>query len=112
MEIITSSRELTKQEKYFLTKAQNIQKMSAVKNQRVEMDLWCIYQDLNQDGEEQRIFSMRTPEGEVYATNSPSFLRTFEDILDCFDVEDIKALQILPGTSKAGREFLTCVYAD
>lgn len=112
MEIIQSARELTKQEKYFLTKAQNIQKMSAVKGQRVDMDLWVMYSDVNQEGEEQEVFALRTPEGEVYATNSPSFIRTFRDILDCFEVEDIKALQILPGTSKAGREFLTCVYAD
>lgn len=112
MEIINSSKELTKAERYYLTKAQNIKKMSLVKNQRIDLAMWCLYEDTNMDGEVQTIFSCQTPEGETYATNSPSFVRCFNDILECFDAGDIKALRIEPSTSKAGREFLTCVYAE
>ena len=112
MEIINSSKELNKAEKYFLTKAQNIKKMSLVKGQKLDLSVWCLYEDTNMKGEVQTIFSCMTPEGEVYATNSPSFVRCFGDILECFSKEDVTSIQILPGTSKAGREFLTCVYAE
>lgn len=111
MNIINQSRELTKQETYFLTKAQNILKMSALKGQTVDISMWVIYEDVNQKGEPQTVFSLMTPEHEVYATNSPSFVRCFTDILECFDPEEINRIQVISGTSNAGREFLTCVYA-
>ena len=111
MNVLKESKELTKQELYFLTKAQNIQKMSLLKGQRVDLESWLIYEDTNMDGEDQIIFSCMTPEHEVYATNSASFIRAFYDILDCFDPADIHSVDIISRTSKNNREFLTCVYA-
>ena len=112
MELVTTSKELDKKELYFLTKAQNAQKMSKITGQTIEMEYWAIYQDKNQEGEEQTIFSCRTPEGEIYATNSDSFIRCINDMLDCFDPEEIKTIQIIEGESKAGRKFITCVYVE
>ena len=57
MELVTTSKELDKKELYFLTKAQNAQKMSKITGQTIEMEYWAIYQDKNQEGEEQTIFS-------------------------------------------------------
>ena len=111
MNIINKSRELTKAEIYFLTKAQNIQKMSVLKGQRIDLSAWIIYDDTNMDGEDQTIFSCVTPENEVYATNSASFINAFNDILDCFDSSEIHKLDVIARTSKNNREFLTCVYA-
>lgn len=111
MNILKESKELTKAELYFLTKAQSIQKMSVLKGQRVDLSMWAIYEDTNMDGEDQTIFSCMTPEKEVYATNSQSFIRAFYDILDCFDPEDIHSIDIIARTSKNNREFLTCVFA-
>ncbi len=111
MTILNQSRDLTKEETYFLSKAQNIRKMSSIKGQTVDIMIWIMYEDVNQKGEPQTIFSFMTPEREVYATNSQSFIRSFNDILDCFEKEDIKRIQVVPGLSNAGREFLTCVYA-
>ena len=112
MDIINKSRELTNQEIYFLTKARDIQKMQTAVDQRLEMESWIIYTDVNSNGENNDIFSLRTPEGESFATNSPSFIKAFLDILDCFDREDIHSIKVCHGTSKAGRKYLYCVYVD
>lgn len=111
MEIITASKELSKEEKYFLTKAQDVMKMRDAVDSTVELECWCIYTDTNKDGEEVELFSMRTVDGETYATNSGTFIEAFKDILDIFTPEEITKLKIMSGQSKNGRQFVTCAYA-
>lgn len=111
MTITKTSRELTSAEQYFLTKAQDVQKMQNAVGTTLDVSYWCIYNDTTVDGEDRELFSVMTPEGEAYATNSPSFLRSFYDILDCFSPEEIHTIKIEQGTSKAGRKYLYCVYS-
>ena len=82
MEFLATNKELTKEEKYFLTKAQDVQKMTEAVDQILDLTAWAIYTDVNADGEEVELFSMRTVDGETYATNSATFIRAFRDILD------------------------------
>lgn len=112
MNITKTSRELTNKEQYLLTKAQNVQKMQNAVGSTLECAYWCLYTDTTVDGEEKELFSMMTPEGEAFATNSPSFIRSFYDILDCFDAGEIHSIKVEQGTSKAGRKYLFCVYVD
>ena len=112
MEIITKNKELTKQEIYFLTKAQDVMKMKDAVDSVVELSAWVIYTDVNADGEEVELFSMRTVDGETYATNSATFIRAFRDILDIFAPEEVTKLKIMSGTSKNNRQFVTCAYAE
>lgn len=112
MEIITANKELTKQEIYFLTKAQDVMKMKDAVDSVVELSAWVIYTDLNADGEEVELFSMRTVDGETYATNSATFIRAFRDILDVFSPEEVTKLKIMSGTSKNNRQFVTCAYTE
>lgn len=112
MEIKTASRELTNKELYYLTKASNIQKMRGLVGSTIDVDAFVIYTDVNSNGEEQEILSLRTPEGETFATNSRTFIRTFYDILACFPPEDVKRIEVCEGTSKSGRNFIMAVYAD
>lgn len=111
MEIRETSKELTSQDKYFLMKSQGIKKMSEQKGARLDLDMWAIYTDTDKDGKEQELFSCHTPEGETFATNSATFIRSFRDILDCFTPEEIHAINVSSGTSKAGRTFITAIYA-
>lgn len=103
--------ELTKQDLYYLTKAPNAQKMSFADGSKLDLYAWCIYTDATADGEEREIFALRTPDGEVFATNSPTFIRSMYDILDVFDVTEINAILVCSNQSKAGRTFYTAVYA-
>ena len=103
--------ELTKQDLYYLTKAPNAQKMSFADGSKLEIYAWCIYVDKTEDGDEREIFALRTPDGEVFATNSPTFIRSMYDILDVFDPIEIHAILVCSAQSKAGRTFYTAVYA-
>ena len=112
MEIIKASKELSKKEQYYLTKAQDVLKMRDAVDSIVDLECWAIYTDVNADGEEVELFSMRTVDGETYATNSSTFIGAFRDILDIFDPEEIHKLKIMSGTSKNGRNYVTCAFAE
>ena len=112
MEILTANKELTKKEIYFLTKTQETQKMTEAVDQTLDLELWCLYKDHNSDGEEVELFSMRTSEGETFATNSPTFIAAFRDILDVFEPQEITKLKVMSGTSKNNRTYVTCSYTE
>ena len=112
MELIRTNKELSKKEIYFLTKAQDTQKMTEAADQTLELSAWAIYTDHNADGEEVELFAMRTVEGETYATNSQTFISAFRDILDVFDAEEITKLKVMTGTSKNNRTYITCAYTE
>ena len=112
MELLKTNKELTKKEIYFLTKTQDAQKMTEAADQELELTSWAIYKDHNADGEEVELFAMRTVEGETFATNSPTFISAFRDILDVFEPEEITKLKVMTGTSKSNRTYITCAYAE
>lgn len=113
MNITRTSKELTAQERYFLTMAPSVQKMKDAISQEIEVAAFCVYEDTNSKGEEQTILSIATPENEVFATNSPTFIEDFLKMYDMFTDcgETITKVEVISGESKAGREFITCVYA-
>ena len=112
MEVIVANKELSKEELYFLTKAQDVQKMSEAADQTFNLVAWCIYTDHNADGEEVELFSMRTDEDETFATNSLTFIRAFREILDIFQPEEVKKIKVMNGVSKNNRTFVTCAYVS
>jgi hypothetical protein len=112
MELLKNNKELSKKEIYFLTKTQDAQKMTEAADQELELTSWAIYKDHNADGEEVELFAMRTVEGETFATNSPTFISAFRDILDVFEPEEITKLKVMTGTSKNNRTYITCAYAE
>ena len=119
--ILRASKEkLTVKERYDLTLSQAAQKLSNQKGQAIDFDIWCTYETPdNKTGEVRTILSLRTPEGEIYATNSDTFIREFLKIADMIEdaradgeKADFKSVIIMSGTSKAGREFITAVYNE
>lgn len=112
MELLKTNKELSKKEIYFLTKAQDTQKMTEAADQTLELSAWAIYKDHNSDGEEVELFAMRTVEGETFATNSQTFINAFRDILDVFDAEEVTKLKVMTGLSKNNRTYITCAYAE
>jgi uncharacterized FlgJ-related protein len=112
MEIIKTSKELSAQERYFLTMAPSVQKMKDAVSQEIEVVAWCLYTDTNSKEEAQTILSIATPENDVFATNSKTFIEDFVKMQTMFTEcgETVNAIKVMTGTSKAGREFITCVY--
>lgn len=115
MAIIRASENLKTVDIYRLTKAPNTQKMSDVKGQRLEVAKYALYEDADKKtGEVKEILAIATPEGETFATNSRTFIDDFLDMVDMFGEagEKVPAIVVTSGTSKAGREFITCVYSE
>ena len=113
MEILVSGGQLTTKDKYLLTMSPEVQKMKDAVSQVIEIKNWCKYKDVNSKGEEQIILSIATPEEEIFATNSPTFIEDFEKMNEVFeaDGEHVNSIRVTSGKSKADREFITCVYA-
>jgi hypothetical protein len=112
MKILKTSGELKTKDKYLLTMSPEVQKMKDAVSQVIEVKNWCIYEDTNSKEELQTILAISTPENEVFATNSKTFIDDFQRMIDVFaeDSETVNAIRVTSGTSKAGREFITCVY--
>lgn len=91
---------------YKMTKSNSIKKMSAV-----DGTLACVgfiyYEDEKADGSTVPILSIENEGGEVYATNSATFIRSF---LDIFEMMQELPIDIVVGhaESKKGRPFIYC----
>lgn len=118
MEILKASKDLSTEEKYFLTMSPEIEKMSNIKGQTLSIDSWVIYTDNKstdvEEGKTETILSIKTTLGEVFATNSATFIKEFERIIDLFagDGMPVNFVKVSGGTSKNGRDFITAVYAN
>lgn len=114
MKIVKTSKALTPQEIYFLTMAPTVQKMSDAESQIIEVDSWAVYEDENSKGETQTILAIKTPENEVFATNSKTFKEDFVKMNELFNSMDetVHAIKVTSGMSKNDRKFITCVYEN
>lgn len=108
-----TSKELSKTQQYFLTLSPSVKNMSSKGGEVITIDAWCLFDDLSvsKNGEErsQTILSIKTPDNEVYATNSMTFIKSFMDMIDFFD-DNVKYCMVDCGKSKNGREFIQCIY--
>lgn len=108
MEILNVSREdLDKKDKYLLVASPEIKKMKELAGKSVELIDWILYTTMDREtGEAYKVLSIRTVDGS-YATNSPTMIESFEQIIACFG-SDFKVINIFTGKSNKGREFLLC----
>lgn len=112
MKIIkTYPEELTNKKLYDLTLSPKIQKMSENEGAVLEVAAYCFYEDEDSDGKSRPLLSVLTPDGESFATNSATFKEDFQRMIDMFGPAGVTAIEIISGTSKAGRKFITCAYA-
>ena len=100
---------------YDLTKSPEIKKLTSIKGETRRISCAVIYEDTKPSGEIQKILSFRCADtGDIFATNSPTFIHDFEDARDMLNEfnEIIHTIKINSGTSKMGRTFISCVYID
>ena len=111
MKIIrTIPEDLTKKQLYMLTKSPRLGRMKDAVGSVLEVEAVCQYEDVDGNGEIREILSISTHEGESFATNSKTFQNEFWDMVEMFG-EVPSAVEVISGTSKAGRPFITCAYA-
>lgn len=103
--------ELTKKHIYALTMSPKIGRMKDAKGSQLDVAAWCIYEDADKDGEVRQVLSIATPEDEVLATNSMTFMTDFLSMVELFGPGGVDRIEIISGMSKNGREYITCSYA-
>lgn len=115
MKLINSSENLSPKEIYNLTKSPKTRKMKDAVGSVIEIGAWASYEDVNKKtGDIQEVLAIMTSDGEIFATNSPTFKADFFEMQEFFrDMgETVHAISVISGTSKSGREFISCAYED
>lgn len=105
---------LTTRERFLLTAAPNMRKMQTAADSVLEVAAYALYTDVNRkDGTINEVLSVLTPEGEIFATISPTFKEDFFRIVEFFGIagETIPPVKVLSGESKNGRPFISCTIA-
>ena len=113
MNILNKSGELTMAQLYKLSKSPEIAKLSTAKGEEIEIAAFLVYEDESADDNVTTVASFETVQGELYASNSKTFVRDFRDILAMCDEAGApmpKKIKVLPKVGKSGREYLQCVY--
>lgn len=108
MTITKISKELNHKELYKMTMDAGINKMKDYVGSSIDVYAYCIYTEFNsKDNKEVEILSVMDTDGSVFATNSATFKKDFLNIVTLMEGEDF-SVGIISGTSKTGREFITC----
>lgn len=110
IEIKKTSRELTKVEKYLMTVSPEIKTVKSIEDGGIiKVKAYLEFTDTKEDGEEVELLSILDENNQAYSAQSPTFKKSFYDIVDIF--EDGFSIKKITGTSKSGRDFVDCVYA-
>lgn len=115
MKIIRTKNEtISVKEKYLMSMNPEIQRMRDAEGMKVPVVNWMLYSDTDKEGNEQILLSILSEENVAYATNSKTFIEAFSELCDMFtdNGEEITAIKVIGGQSKAGRHFITCAYAE
>lgn len=107
---IKRSKAANREEEYKLTRSETV-KMSDHVDENITVKAFCIYEDVNVDGEEQLICTILSEDGIIYGTNSKTFINKFDEMIDFF-AEDggVGVIKVLGGVTKAGRDYISCDY--
>ena len=99
--------EMDKRTAYRLTKANSVKKVSEIAGSVINPAAWILYEDQDaKTGETKTVLTIED-NGEMFGTISSTFIKAFIDAAEYFG-EDLGAIKILTGKSKAGREYVTC----
>ena len=112
--IRTKNENISVKEKYLMSMNPEIRRMRDAEGTIVPVLNWMLYSDTDKDGNEQTLLSILSEDNVAYATNSRTFIESFATLCGMFeDVgEEITAIKVIGGQSKAGRHFITCAYAE
>ena len=109
MTIIEKGGDYTQREIYELPKSPKIQKMSEHVGEVLPVDQYLLYEDGENKDVPIQILSIRSGDVAI-ATNSATVIKEFLGIVELMD-GDRFAVEVLTGTSKNGRTYLTVALA-
>lgn len=104
---------LTSKEKYDLLKSPTIHNMQEAAGQVLEIKAFIIHEDVKgEEAEIVNVMNISTTDGNIYATNSATFIREFLDLLECATPEELHRIEVVRRTSKNGRPYLMPRWID
>lgn len=111
MKTIASHNVETAAQLYALVKSPDRQKLSSIKGETIKLASWILYTDSNSKGEEFKLVALTTEDGRSFCTNSATFVRDFGEAVEMFTSMDatFDTVKVASGTSKNGREYISCV---
>lgn len=109
MEVIKMFPEdLDRREQYKLMKSPYVNRMQDAEGSCLEVAAWINYTDVDlKTGEGREILTIKTVDGEMFGTISPTFQNEFKQIVEYFG-SDVGMIRVITGQSKSGRNFVTC----
>ena len=115
MRVIRSKNEnISVKEKYLMSMNPEIRRMRDAEGTTIPVVNWMLYVDKDKEGNEQTLLSILSEDNVAYATNSRTFIESFDTLCDMFEDagEEITAIKVIGGQAKVGRHFITCAYAE
>lgn len=114
MKILKASNEFTAKECYQLTRNPDSISMKEMAGQDIQPAAYCMFEDVNSDGEQTTLLSIISADGRTFTTNSETFQREFTFIADlCAEYQEpLSAITVITGTAKSGREYVSCKMAQ
>lgn len=113
IEIIKKSDNLTSVMMYGATISPAIKRMQDYKGVTLDVDGYVYFRDVKENDENAVDILSIVSGADAYATNSATFISSFFQMMDFFATcgQEVHAVTIEEGVSKAGRSFIQCVYA-
>ena len=102
--IISKSEGLNKRAVFTIMNGQS-GKLSTYDGVQFTIKDYILYEDVNQQGQNQKLLAIVTEDGDIMTTNSGTAIRTFEKMLEQGFELPIEDVQIVSGTTKAGRTY-------
>lgn len=101
-----TSRELTNVEQYIMTLDNDIVSCKDLDDGTViEIDAYCEFEDVKDDGKTETVFSILATDGTVYACTSKTFARNVKEIADIYKGDKFSIVK-RSGQTKAGKDFI------
>lgn len=91
--------------------ADNISIKDVSDNTLIQCEGYIKFTDTKDDGSESELVSVLADTGEIYTTQSTTFICELENIVDFMETDAVM-IKKLSGTTKAGRPFVTCTLAE
>ena len=109
MEIIRTSVN-DKKKLYKMTKGADIKRVQDYEGLETVVEDFVVFTDQKNDGSDMKVLCFESDTGIFLATNSPTFIQAFSDIIEVSGNIVGEKIKIVSSTSKAGRTFFTCVW--
>lgn len=109
MNAIIYPENMSKKETYDMSTSPAIRKMSDITGSEIDIHALYLREECNADGEIREVVSIMDTNGDVFATNSKTFIASLNKIIN---IGFPKKIKVLEGTSRNGRMYIDCLCVE